>query len=228
MRTLVLKLIIVATTAGIAAQSVQADYQSLHVRLHTTVSAGGELRDVWRVYAVFDDPSDFLTSASGSPTQGPMHIQSLDGSGQFPGGNFYNPGGDPAVTWDTAPAIGEGFLLPDGGTSANFPNFINGPELLTSAAGWFTPGPVAQGMAGNGTALPGGLWGVLTMQLTVNAGNHVRGTAAIQGVNNTPLAGGTQFQALSQTFNSFPAPASLAVFALGLIGRPRRRDCAQG
>jgi hypothetical protein len=79
-------------------------------------------------------------------------------------------------------------------------------------------------MAGNGVLLPGGLWGVLAMQLTVNTGNHVRGTVAIQGVNNNPLAGGMTFVTLAnQTFNSFvPAPGALAIFALaGLVGARR-------
>jgi hypothetical protein len=124
---------------------------------------------------------------------------------------------------DTAPAIGQ-FAGMGLGPGFNLEQFIVGPEFIAANNGWFTAGPVAQGMAGNGVQLPGGLWGVLTMQLTVNAGNHVRGTVVVGGVNNNPLAGGTTFIATAnQTFNSFPGPGGLMiVFLAGVMPRRRR------
>jgi hypothetical protein len=192
--------------------SAHASYQGLQVQLHTVVNAGGGPRFVYRVYAAFSDAGDFLTSVSGTP----MIVQSLDASGLFPGGDFYDaPTGAPNLTWTHA-AIGD-FIVPDA------PGFIVGNQFNANA-NWFTPGPAAQGMAGNGVSLGGGLWGVLTMQLTVNAGNHVRGTIAIGGVNNSPLAGGTTFQTMAdQTFNSFPGPGSLTTVVLaGVMSRRRR------
>jgi hypothetical protein len=71
-----------------------------------------------------------------------------------------------------------------------------------------------------------GNWGVFLTQLTVNAGNHVRGTWAMGGVNNIPLAGGMTFQTISnQTFSSIPAPGALAIIAFaGLASHHRRRS----
>jgi hypothetical protein len=72
-------------------------------------------------------------------------------------------------------------------------------------------------------------WGVLMMQLTVNAGDGARGTVAVGGVSNDALAGGTTFQTVaSQSFTTHPpAPASIGLLAIaGFIGTSRRRHCA--
>lgn len=212
---------VAAFGAAYAAQPAHASYQGLHVQLHTNANVDGQIRSVWRVYALFSDPGDFVTSVAGAPSLGSMHIQSLDSSGQFPGSNFFNQADQP---YDTAPAIG---VVYDGDFAPQFSSFINGNEFINSSYGWFTTGGTPQGQAANGVADVGGSgnWGVFIMQLTVNAGDHVRGTVAIGGINNNPLAGGTTFQTPSnQTFNSFPAPGSVAVLALaGVVGLRRRR-----
>lgn len=226
--------------ALIAAGAAHGDYQGLQVQLHTNVVAGQYPRSVYRVYATFDDPGDFTTAVAGSPTLGNLVLQTTSQTGTLPGGNFWNaPGGlttapsagdiapNPGLEWDTFVTIGLA-LVPYGGSdnvglAPGWPGIGDVAEINTDYAGWFTAGATPQGMAGNGVPLSGGLWGVIIMQLTVDEGNHVRGTVAIGGVQNNPLSGGTTFYATNQTFNSLPAPGSLAVLALGGAMRGRRR-----
>lgn len=224
--------------AMIATTGADAAYQGL-----TVLSAGNHLvngvnRTSWRVYAMFSDPGDFLTIVAGSPTLGNMLIQSCNASGSGPGGNFVTPAGGSATAptfkaigtqleWDTFVTIGLA-SVPEGGTDETglSPGFsgITGLGISTNNAGWFTAGPKPQGMAGNGLNFGNGNWGVLMMQLTVNAGNGVRGTVAIGGVNNNGLAGGTNFQTIAnQTFWCIPAPGGLALFALAGLGGSRSR-----
>jgi hypothetical protein len=236
-------------SALILSSAADASYQGLTVVKHTTAAVQGIQRDVYRVYAMFSDPGDFLTSVAGSPTLGNMIIETRNSTDTGAGGNFVNPpgGGSTAPTfyalgtqieWDTFVDIGLA-SVPYGGIDATglSPGFAGVPNggLNTDNAGWFTTGGVPQGMAGNGTANVGGSgnWGVLMLQLTVNAGNNVRGTVNVGGINNNPLAGGTTFQTNSngqggpQAFNSaevIPAPGVLALVGIaGLVGASRRR-----
>lgn len=235
-------------TALILSSSADASYQGLTVVKHTTVSVNAVLRDVYRVYAKFSDPGDFLTSIAGSPTLGNLIVETRNAANSGAGGNFLNPAGGgataptfkslgTAVEWDTFVDIGLA-SVPYGGTDATglSPGFtgISGSVVNTNNAGWFTTGGFPQGQAGNGVANVGGsgMFGVLVMQLTVNTGNHVRGTMNVGGINNNPLAGGTTFQTNSnnpnqggpQTFNSIPAPGVLVLVGLaGLVGTRRRR-----
>jgi hypothetical protein len=236
--------------AMLISSGADASYQGLSVELHTTAMVGQgvgapQLRSVYRVYALFSDPGDILASVAGSPTLGNMTIRSLNALGAAPGGQFINPLGGGAtspyyayvgtqIEWDTYVTIGlsnwgdpngPAYQLEDGtGLSPGFNGLPNSGSFDGNNAGWFTAGPEPQGMAGNGTQF-GANWGVLIMQLTVNAGNHVAGTVALSGVNNNPLAGGTTFQTnADQTFNSFPAPGALALLGLaGVVGSRRRR-----
>jgi hypothetical protein len=112
----------IASLAGlggvlIMSNTSSAAYQGLTVRLHTTAPVNGINRDVWRVYAMFSDPGDFLVSVAGSPTLGKLVLQSLDVFGNPGGGNFVNPAGGGAtapsfnqvgtqVEWDTLVTIG--------------------------------------------------------------------------------------------------------------------------
>jgi hypothetical protein len=211
----------VGVLAGLAVvPQAHASYEGLQVQLQTTLNLQGQLRDVYRVYAAFSHPGDRLLSVGGGTDYGPMHVQSLDFTGAFPGGEFYNPNGDPNVTFDTAGAIGSflvNYDLPGGSDS-----FINGMEYFVSVGGWVAP-DFDQGLAGSGIGLPGGLWGVLAMQLTVDSGHHVRGTVVIGAVLDTPLAGETGLVFGNQTFTSFPAPSSLALLGLSGLCGPRRR-----
>jgi hypothetical protein len=230
--------------------AADAAYVGLANVLHTQAMVGQGtgapvLRNVYRVYALFSDSNDYLTSVAGSPTLGNMTIQSGGGWSGGPGGPFINPLGGGAtspgssyvgsqVEWDTFVTIGlaswgdpngPAFQLQDDtGLSPGFAGLPNSGFYSSNNAGWFTPGTVEQGRAGNGISLHG-YWGVLIMQLTVNAGNGVSGTVAIGGVNNNPLAGGTTFQtSADQTFATPPAPGVLAVFGLaGVLGLGRRR-----
>ncbi len=226
--------------AMIVSTGADASYQGLTVQQHTIATVNGVQRSVYRVYAIFSDPGDFLTSVAGSPTLGNLQVQTRNALGLAPGGNFVNPAGGSATAptfkaiglqteWDTFVDIGLA-SVPYGGTdgtglSPGFSGIGSVASINTNNAGWFTAGPIAQGMAGNGLAL-GANWGVIIMQLTVNAGNHVAGTVAIGGVNNNPLAGGTTFQTnADQTFNSFPAPGAHALLGLaGVVGSRRRRS----
>ena len=67
---------------------------------------------------------------------------------------------------------------------------------------------------------------VLMMQLTVNAGDNVRGTVNISGINQTGLAGASSFTLSNQTFNSFtaPAPSVLTLLGLAALYTHRRRS----
>jgi hypothetical protein len=228
-----------------------AAYQGLTMHLHTQAMVGQgmgppALRDVWRVYALFSDPDDYLTTVAGSPTLGNLIIRTLNPTGTGSGGLFINPIGGGAtppyftyigtqVQWDTYVTIGlSSWGDPNGpahqmaDTTGLSPGFLQGiwntGFLNSDNVGWFTPGPVPQGRAGNGVNF-GGTWGVLFLQLTVNAGNRVAGTVAIGGVNNNPAGGGIVFQTnADQTFNYIPAPGILAAFGLaGVVGMRNRR-----
>jgi hypothetical protein len=226
--------------------TVTADYQGLQVQLHTSTVLGGASRDVYRVYAMFSDPEDYVNGVFGSPTLGNMTIRTLSSTGTPPGGSFVNvnaPGGggatapqagaivaNPPLQWDTFVTIGLA-VVPSGVTdvttlSPGFTGIGNVPALDTNNAGWFLLGSgITQGSAGNGIVFAPGLWGVIIMQLTVNGGNHVAGTVGVQGRNNTSLAGGSNFVATSQTFNSFPGPGGLAVLGMAaMCGWRRRRE----
>jgi hypothetical protein len=192
---------------------------------------------VYRAYALYSDPGDYLLSVVGSQTAGNMIIWNLNSQGDGFGAGFYNPAGtnlapllmpgDPEeYQWETFVSIGGPYY--DGSLETSlapgFTTFINGPVLNVTNIGWYIlPGP--QGIAGNGEANLDGLgnWGVLMMQLTVNAGEHVAGTVAVSGLNNNPLAGATYFTVTNQTFSSIPAPVGLAVLALGGLMRSGRR-----
>jgi hypothetical protein len=234
--------------ALIMSGSADAAYVGLHWRLHTTVNAAGVNRDVFRIYAVFNNANDYLTGALGNVAN-PATIQSLSAAGAFPGSAFFNPaaGGNLApsqdavnaypatVPWDTFATVGYAIVPGDGGaattgTSPGFPTFISGNQWATNDGGWFTPGPQEHGRAGgfNGVTLqagqggPGGM-GVLMMQLTVNQGNHVRGTIGVNWSIDVPLAGQQTGQSFNQTFNTFPAPGALALLGLAGLATSRRR-----
>lgn len=230
-----------AVIALIIGSHAYASYQGVTVTLHTSVTTPGGDMSVYRVYALFTDPGDYLIAVAGSPTIGNLVIRNLNANASGLGAGFYNPAGtnrepvlqpgDPEeFQWETFVTIGGPYF--DGAyptsLSPGFPSFINGTELNTNNAGWYQTFHTL-GTAGNGVLNPSGahpgMWGVTMMQLTVNAGEHVAGTVAVTGVNAIPLAGATTFQTgADQTFSSFPAPGGLAVLALaGVMGSRGRR-----
>jgi hypothetical protein len=216
-----------------------ASYQGLQLEQHTTVDAGGAMRDVWRVYAMFSDPNDYLLGVNGSPTLGALNIQT--GSFGGPSGVFFNPGGlavgntapsleaiatNPDLQWGTFATIGVSIADQGSGPtgdpdetdlSPGFPNFINGSQISNSNMGWFVPGPIVQSYAGYAADGDAPLR-VLMMQLTVNAGNWVAGTVNVFG----QTAGGENFNVPQATFGFIPAPPAV-ILMIGFAMMTRRR-----
>jgi len=219
-----------------------ANYVGLATQLQTTVTVSGVSRSVWRVYAVFSNAQDYVTAIAGSPQTGILTIENRNSNDTALGTGFVNPGAAgnfapsassikklPNTQWDTFATIG--VAINDGSDqtagSPGFPTFINGTSLVNNNISWFVPGPVEQGRAGgpNSHAISTGPvtgLGVLIAQLTVNAGQNVRGTVSVSGVNAGD--GAAAFTSNGQTFNSFPAPGALALLGLaGVVGSRRRR-----
>lgn len=221
-----------------SATETRAAYVGLGTTLHTTVNVNGISRSVFRVYAVFDDPNDYLTSCGGSP----LEILSRNSTDTGPGSNFLNNAGNfaptieqvsanPDAQWDTFATIG---IAINGGQdqtsgSPGFPSFINGNAMVGNIA-WLTPGPIEQGRAGGPNGVKGTFYwsftdsfiqgmGILVMQLTVNAGDHVRGTVNL-GFDFSGLA---SQGIVDDEFGSFiPAASTLSIFGF-LLAQPRRR-----
>jgi hypothetical protein len=227
----------------IAHSGAHGAYTGLSVELYSTVVAGGLPRDVYRVYANFDDENDYLTSGAGTELLGPLSIQSRNADDTGMGTIFFNPGSGAAGQtppsspaspnyWGTYVTIGVSDLtqFPQafGSTSdpmslsPGFPNFINGNQLVSSNAAWFTAGPQEFGRAG--FVGDGDLQlRVQLMQLSVNQGENVRGTLAIGIVEAGGLAGGVAIP--NQTFNSIPAPSGLLMLGIGwIVSRGRAAD----
>lgn len=138
----------------------------------TDVVAGGVARSAYRIYAVFSNPEDYLTSGAGSQILGPMTIQSRNELDTAAGSNFFNPGAGAAgqlapsspasaAYWGTYVTIGisdqtQALPTPNGTSpvdqtalSPGFPTFIAGNQLVAADAAWFTAGPQEQGRAGH-------------------------------------------------------------------------------
>lgn len=227
--------------ALIMSGQASADYTNLSVNLYTTVTVGGVSRDVYRVYANFTLPTDYVTAIAGSELIGHLVIQNTDAGGVALGTGFFNPGGSGSNLAPSSPASGNyygtyatigisdttqaqtvaGSPVDQTTLSPGFPNFIAGNSLDSNGAAWFTAGPVAQGQASYINAGADTLLAVQIMQLSVNHGQNVRGTVSVSSSSGpTPYA-----IANGQTFNSsVPAPGALALLGLaGLVGSRRRR-----
>jgi hypothetical protein len=74
-------------------QSALGAYQGITVALHTTVSTPDGAKSVYRAYALYSDPGDYLLSVVGSQTAGNMIIWNLNSQGDGFGAGFYNPAG---------------------------------------------------------------------------------------------------------------------------------------
>jgi hypothetical protein len=240
------KIVTVALIASAALPSfitprASAVYLGLQVVKQQVMLQNGTVMNRFRVYANCSDPDDYLTAFGGSPTLGNLVLQSVNSDGSGVGSVFFNPPGggplaptlaaiaqNPDVEHDTFATFGVTIAdqaPPPGnqtGLSPGFGGFASVTQINTNNAGCFTPGPVEQGRAGFlGDGDP--LLRVLLMQLTVSSTSQVRGTVAISGVNNIPLAGGQAFTVPNQTFNSIPAPASGLALMLGIVGCTARR-----
>jgi MYXO-CTERM domain-containing protein len=232
-----------------ACASADAAYLGVGLQLETVVTLSGVARTVYRVYAVFDDPQDYLIGVGGDATN-PLEIKSLNAIGTALGGNFYNPaiGGNtapgadlvmkvPNVQFDTFATIG--LAIDDGTdqtmTSEGFPTFISGNQLLSQNMSWFTNGPNEQGRAGGANGVTGFFhdpfdgsyvgMGVLLAQLTVNAGQNVYGKINVSGISDGEVFTETGVEFTSLLTLTPPAPGALALLAMaGLCGRARRRE----
>jgi hypothetical protein len=221
-------------TIGAAAR---ADYLGLSVEQHTTVNIADSTRDVYRVYANFSDPGDYMLAGAGSPMLGPMLIQSRNSDDTGTGSSFYNhpfvgnraPSQEvidvePNAEWDSFFTIGVSIAdqAPNGDQMYFSPGFppLTGTSITTSNGGWLiVPGHPQAFADFSGDGDP--LLRVMMIQLTVNAGGNVRGTVGL----SFRLAGqGPSTEIGGQTFNSFPAPGGLAMIALaGVTRSPGRR-----
>lgn len=223
--------------AAIVSSGAHATYTGLSLSLYSTVNAGGGLKDVYRVYAVFTNPDDYLTGVYGSATVGPLVIKSLNTGGVAPGGNFYNPGGVPgnrapstpdgSVEWGTFVTIGVSLASQGSGPTSTpdltsltpgFPNFINGSSLTSTNMGWFTPGYEEQGRAGYAGDGDAPLR-VLIMQLTVNHLDNVAGTVAVSWRDTD----GSYHTETGQTWIMAPSPAGVAILGIAAATSRRRR-----
>lgn len=207
------------TAALIAATSADAAYLGLGLTSQNQTISGVP-RTVYRVYAVFDNPNDYLLSVSGDADY-PITIKSLNATATGPGSSFFNPasGGNtapvtdggaysaPGAPWDTFATIGvtsnEKSDPDDDLTqiSDGFPNFIVLNSLVSFNMSWFIDSPIEQGRAGGPNGVNGnffnaydviGGWGVLMSQLTINAGGNVFAKVKLSGI-----ADGTSFATIA-------------------------------
>jgi hypothetical protein len=221
---------------------VDAAYLGLTTVLHTTVTVDGASRSVYRVYAQFDNPADCVTSVAGSASLGPVVVESRNSTDTGPGSNFYNPGDNTSNSAPSAPngaleygtfvTIGVSLSSQGSGPggldlttlSMGFPTFIFGNSLSNNNMSWSTPGETQQGragFAGDGDAP----LRVLLMQLTVNAGDHVRAVLALAGTHTVSRGSPEGFVfANQQTSSNVPVPGALGLVALSCLIRPRRRS----
>ena len=244
---------VLAVSAAVAVSpSVRAAYTGLTIELHTSVVIGGENYNVYRLYANFSDPGDRLVIGFGSPTYGTMTVQSRNSNDTDFGNPFFNVPGhttapwqddidaNPDLEWDTFVTIGtpKGNLPFDGDHTLLTPGFtpISGTNWSINNAGWFLtptydddgnpntpevpPEQSVAGWTGDGDLLNR----VMMMQLTVKAGDNVRGTLNLDWF--PPVGQGEIVVNPSvQTFNSFiPGPSALGLLGIvALVARVRRR-----
>jgi len=228
--------IICGTSAMILSKSAEASSITLVpvLEVASQVTPAG-LRDVFRVYAQFENPADRVNRWYGDAPN-PMTIQNVLSDGATLGTGFTQFGGSggqlapyhhPLRDWDTYATIGVRFGqdAPGGqdatALTAGFPPFIASNTFQTnSGAVFLIPQTAVQGRADwrvveNDTNLR-----VMLMQLTVMPGQHVRGTINVDGQfwNGT---GYENFSAVGLTFASIPAPGGLVL--LGLTGAIPKR-----
>jgi len=233
--------IIVFAAAILLCAPARADFVGLTVvREFPNQQTAVGIRDVFRVYAEFTDPSDRVDTWYGTQAN-PFVIQNVLANGS-PGSGFVNfnlfpfrpESPDSPQKWDTWATIGETYEGEGGGPSqlswspAAFPAFINGNSLTAAASVFLTGQLPPQGLGsfrvvGQDTATR-----VLLMQLTVLPGEHVQGSLSLGG----RVMSGSEYEsfvAASATFTSVPGPATFSAFlAVTLIRAPwcRRRIVA--
>jgi hypothetical protein len=226
-------------------------YTGLSVEHYTTVSIGGSDRDVYRVYANFTTATErVIVGGFGSPSVGPMLIESRNRTDSGAGSAFFNAAGanntapyqelidsNPDAEWDSFCTVG--VAIADQAEYGDFtmltPGFppIAGTSVSSSNAGWSvfpvidhdndpsTP-TINAPQTISGYAGDGDpLLRIMVLQLTVNTGDNIRGTMNLMLA--TGLEPGTLYVVEGQTFNSVPGPGAAAVVAVFAWRGPRRR-----
>jgi len=221
--------VIVLTATVLPCVAARADFTGLvAVREFPNQMTSGGLRDVFRVYAEFTNPTDRVDTWYGTEAN-PFLIQNVLVNGS-PGSGFFRhsfgslPPEIPGTPndWNTWATIGttwenemnQGSFL----GAFSLPPFRNGNQITSSVGSIFLTSPAAPDGLGNfrisgaDTALR-----TLVMQLTVMPGEQVQGMINLGGRIDTG-AGYASFTALSQTFTSVPSPATMALF-IAVCGR---------
>ncbi|MCH7720410.1 MAG: PEP-CTERM sorting domain-containing protein [Planctomycetes bacterium] len=206
----------------------------------------GNLRDVWRVYAHFDDPNDRMTAIGVAIDGTPMTVENVLADGVTRGSGLYEAlfggwgdGGGPiangttgwtmnptGLTFDTYMTIGaEAGYTPVIDPKTGDPFFFGwGLGFLPNwgeGTSWVIDNAAFVTNPAAPYGMPDGNGRVLVAQFNVADGEHIQGFANIQW-GNVGLAGGGFVTGVF--FTSIPAPGTLALLALaGLAGFRRRR-----
>jgi len=225
--------VIVLTAAMLFCAPARADFAGLvALREFPNQQTAVGIRDVFRVYAEFTNPSDRVDTWYGTQAN-PFVIQNVLANGS-PGSGFVNFNSFPfrpeipgtPLDWETYATLGETYEGEGGGptflgASFGFPSFIDGNSLTANASVFLTSDHASQGLGsfrviGQDTATR-----VLLMQLTVLPGEHVQGTLNIGGRVVAP-GGYSAFVAPLQTFTSIPSAGSAVAMTFGLVALRRR------
>ncbi len=206
----------------------------------------GQLRDVYRVYAHFNDPNDRMTAIGVALDGTPMTVENVLADGRTPGSGLYEAlfggageGGGPiasnssgwsvnptGLTFDTFMTIGNvaGYTAaidPKTGDPYIFGWVLNPPPDWGVGTRWVID-------SNSFVTIPSAPYGepdadgrILVAQFNVADGEHIQGFANIVWGNVGVAGGGFVTEVF---FTSIPAPGTLALLGLArLLGVRRRR-----
>ena len=204
------------------------------------------IRDVWRVYAHFNDPNDRMTAIGVGLDGTPMTVENVMADGVTPGTGLYEalfggagdgggPAADNSIAWQLNPTGLTHDTYMTIGNAAGYTPVIDPKTGDPYIFGWVLNPPPDWGVgtrwvidSNSFVTIPSAPYGepdadgrVLVAQFNVADGEHIQGFANIQW-GNVGLAGGGFVTEVF--FTSIPAPGTLALLALaGLAGFRRRR-----
>lgn len=225
--------------AMILGSNVQAVYVGLGVELHTTVVINGSARDVFRVYALFSDPTDHVFSFGAGSSTDPMVVKNVLYDGSTAGSGFYNAplGGTfapdaysislaAATQWDSFFTIGP-WIQEEAAPETYSVSGVGLPAGNQPSGNAFTAVGAVLGLDLDSGLLPaytaaGPDHKVGLMQLTVNSGQYAIGTVSIVWNAN----GGQNQLVMNQIFPLIPGPGTVALLGVAGLFRTRRRRTA--